>query len=395
MELSKRLQRMKPSATLAMTQRARELKATGKEVISLSIGEPDFNTPDFIKEAAKKAIDENYTHYPPVPGYPELREAVCYKFKRDNKLDYKPSQVVVSTGAKQSIYNVFQCILNPGDEVLLPTPFWVSYADIVKVSGGIPVYVKTSVENDFKITEELLESAVSPRTKAIIYSSPNNPSGNMYGLEELKAIVKVAERHNFLILSDEIYEHIIYGEKPVSIATLPGAYERTVTINGLAKAYAMTGWRIGFIGAPEELAKACNTMQGQVTSGANSIAQRAAITALKSNPAEMKYMIEAFEKRKNLMMEWCQKIPEFKVSEPKGAFYIFPDISSVFGKTFKGKKIENADDFVDLLLNEIYVATVSGTAFGMDNCFRISYAASEENLNEAMSRIQRFLSELS
>lgn len=391
MQLSNRLENLQPPATIAMTQKAREYKAQGKDVISLSIGEPDFDTPDFIKEAAKKAIDENYSHYPPVAGFPELKEAIIRKFKRDNNIDYKPSQIVVSTGAKQSIYNTFQCILSDGDEVIIPTPYWVTYADIVEISGGKPVFVQTTVESKFKASVEMLEKAISPKTKALIFSSPNNPSGCVYSKEELHEIAKFAKKHDLIIVSDEIYEHIVYGEKMTSIASFPEAYDRTVTINGLSKAFAMTGWRIGYIGAPEKIAKACDTLQSQVTSGANSIAQRAAITALDADLSEIQYMIDAFEKRRALMMKWVEEIEDFKMPEPEGAFYIFPDVSATFGKTYKGKLVQNADDLSMLILDEAYVSTVSGSAFGMDNCLRISYAASEEQLNEAMRRIKELL----
>lgn len=391
MQLSTRLQELSPSATLLMTQKARELNEEGHDVISLSIGEPDFNTPDFIKEAAKRAIDENYSHYTPVSGYPELKDAIIRKFKRDNNLDYKPSQIIVSTGAKQSIYNVFQSIIGPGDEVIVPAPYWVTYTDIIKLSGGKPVIVETTVDTGFKATREMLEAAVTPNCKAIIFSSPNNPSGCVYNNEELHEIAKFAKKHDLIIISDEIYEHIIYREKPVSIATIEEAYDRTVTINGLSKAFAMTGWRIGYIGAPEWIAKACETLQGQVTSGTNSIAQRAAITALDADISQIKYMVNAFEKRRKLMMEWVKEIPDFQMAEPEGAFYLFPNVSSTFGKTYNGTLIKNADDLAMLFLEEAHVSTVSGSAFGNNNCLRISYAASEETLNEAMRRIKTLL----
>lgn len=392
MELSLRVKDSAPSATLAMAQKARELRAQGNDVISLSIGEPDFNTPDFIKEAAKKAIDENYSHYTPVSGYPETKEAIIRKFKKDNGLDYKPSQIVVSTGAKQSLYNIFQSIITEGDEVIIPTPYWVTYSDIVKISGGVPKYVETSIETGFKVTEEMLENSVSPKSKAIIFSSPNNPSGAVYDLKELQIIAGFAKRHDLIIIADEIYEHIIYSGKNISIASLPEAYDRTVTVNGLSKAFAMTGWRLGYIGAPEWIAKACELIQGQVTSGANSITQRAAITALDSDISQIQYMIDAFKKRKELMMDWMSKIPALKVAEPMGAFYMFPDVTGTFGKTYCGRTIYTADDLTSLLLEEALVATVSGSAFGDRNCIRISYAASEEQLNEAMMRIKKILS---
>lgn len=392
MQLSNRLEHLQPPATIAMTQKAREYRAQGKDVISLSIGEPDFDTPDFIKEAAKKAIDENYSHYPPVAGYPELKEAIIRKFKRDNGIEYKPNQIVVSTGAKQSIYNTFQCILSPGDEVIIPTPFWVTYADIIELSGGKPVYVNTSVETHFKANVEMLEKAITPKSKAIIFSSPNNPSGAVYSKEELHEIAKFAQKHDLIIVSDEIYEHIIYGQKMTSIASFPEAYDRTVTVNGLSKAFAMTGWRIGYIGAPAFIAKACDTLQSQVTSGANSIAQRAAITALDADLSQIQYMIDAFKKRRALMMDWVKEIDAFQMPEPEGAFYIFPDVSATFGKTIHGKLIQNSSDLANLILDEAFVSTVPGSAFGMDNCLRISYAASEAQLNEAMRRIRELLS---
>lgn len=393
MQLSSRLQKLQPPATIAMTQKAREYKAQGKDVISLSIGEPDFDTPDFIKEAAKVAIEENYSHYPPISGYPELKEAIVHKFKRDNNIDYKPSQIVVSTGAKQSIYNAFQCIIEEGDEVIIPVPYWVTYADIVRLAGGVPVFVETSIDNGFTATAEMIEKAVTSKTKAVIYSSPCNPSGSVYTHQELKEIAVLAEKHDLIVISDEIYEHIVYGQKSTSIASFPEAYDRTVTVNGLSKAYAMTGWRIGYIGAPEWIAKACDTLQSQVTSGANSIAQRAAITALMADPSQTHYMIEAFENRRKLMMDLAREIPGFKVHEPKGAFYLFPDVSHLFGKTFRGKTIRNSDDLANLILDEAHVSTVPGSAFGIDDCLRISYAASEEQLREAIRRIQETLSD--
>ncbi|WP_322971010.1 pyridoxal phosphate-dependent aminotransferase [Faecalibacter sp. LW9] len=393
MQLSKRLQNLKPSATIAMSAKARELKAQGLDIISLSIGEPDFNTPDFIKDAAKKALDENYTAYTPIAGYPELKEAIVKKFKRDNQIDYTANQIVVSTGAKQSIYNVLQAIVDDGDEVIIPTPYWVSYSDIVELSGGTPKFVEATLENDFKITPAQLEAAITDKTKAIIYSSPCNPSGSVYTKEELQGLATVLAKHpNVIIISDEIYEHIVYGEKNVSIASFPEVYNQTVTVNGLAKAFAMTGWRIGFIGAPAWLAKACETLQGQVTSGTNAIAQRAAITALEADPSSVKYMIDAFAERRELMIGWAKEIPGFKVNEPKGAFYLFPDVSETFGKTYNGVTINNADDLALYILEYAQVAIVSGSAFGSKECIRISYAASVEELQEAMSRIKKALS---
>ena len=392
MQLSKRLQNLKPSATIAMSAKARELKSQGIDVISLSIGEPDFNTPDFIKEAAKKAIDENYSGYPPIAGYADLKETICKKFKRDNNIEYNANQIVVSTGAKQSIYNVLQAIVDEGSEVIVPTPYWVSYSDIVELSGGTPIFVEGTLEADFKITPAQLEAAITDKTRAIIYSSPCNPSGSVYTKEELQALATVLAKYpNVIIISDEIYEHIVYGEKNVSIASFPEVYNQTVTVNGLAKAFAMTGWRIGFIGAPAWLAKACETLQGQVTSGANSIAQRAAITALEADPSSVQYMVDAFAERRELMLGWAKEIPTFKVNEPEGAFYLFPDVTATFGKTYKGITINNADDLALYLLEHAQVAVVSGSAFGSKNCIRMSYAASVEELQEAMTRIKNAL----
>ncbi len=391
--LSDRINNLSTSQTLAMAALARELKAQGKDIISLSLGEPDFNTPDFIKDAAKKAIDENYSTYSPVDGYMELKEAICRKFKRDNNLDYKPVNIVVSTGAKQSLYNVAQCMLNDGDEVILPAPFWVSYSEIIKMSGGIPVEVPTSIEDDFKMTAAQLEAAITPKTKMIWYSSPCNPSGSVYSREEFTALAKVLEKHpKIFIVADEIYEHINFSGTFCSIASIPGMFERTITVNGVAKAFAMTGWRIGYIGAPEFIAKACTKMQGQVTSGANSIAQRATITAVDADPKVLKYMVDAFHSRRDLVVGLIREIPGLKINVPEGAFYVFPDVSSFFGKTLRGILIKNADDFSMYLLSEANVATVTGDAFGNPNCIRFSYATSEELLTEAMRRIKEVLS---
>jgi aspartate aminotransferase len=390
--LSDRINNLAVSQTLAMAALARELKAQGKDIISLSLGEPDFNTPDFIKEAAKKAIDENYSTYSPVEGYLELKEAICKKFKRDNNLDYKPSQIVVSTGAKQSLYNIAQCMLNEGDEVILPAPYWVSYFEIIKLSGGVPVEVPTSVESDFKITPEQLEATITPKTKMMWFSSPCNPSGSVYNREELTALGKVLEKYpNIYIVSDEIYEHINFSGTFCSIASVPGMLERTITVNGVAKAFAMTGWRIGYIGAPEFIAKACTKMQGQVTSGANSIAQRATITAVEANPSVLNEMVAAFKNRRDLVVGLVNQIPGFKLNVPEGAFYVFPDVSYYFGKTVKGTEIKNATDFSMFLLSEANVATVTGDAFGNPNCIRFSYATSETLLTEAMRRIKEAL----
>ena len=391
--LSDRINNLAVSQTLAMAALARELKAQGKDIISLSLGEPDFNTPEFIKEAAKKAIDENYSTYTPVEGYLELKEAICKKFKRDNNLEYKPSQIVVSTGAKQSLYNIAQVMLNDGDEVILPAPYWVSYYEIIKLSGGVPVEVPTSVESDFKITPEQLEAAITPKTKMMWFSSPCNPSGSVYNREELMALAKVLEKHpHVYVVSDEIYEHINFSGTFCSIASIPGMLERTITVNGVAKAFAMTGWRIGYIGAPEFIAKACTKIQGQVTSGANSIAQRATITAVEADPSVLNEMVTAFKNRRDLVVGLVKEIPGFKLNVPEGAFYVFPDVSSYFGKTLKGQLIKDATDFSMFLLAEANVATVTGDAFGNPNCIRFSYATSEALLTEAMRRIKEAVS---
>lgn len=390
--LSDRINNLSTSQTLAMAALARELKAQGKDIISLSLGEPDFNTPDFIKEAAKTAIDQNYSQYTPVDGYGELKEAICRKFKRDNNLDYKPANIVVSTGAKQSLYNIAQVMLNDGDEVILPAPYWVSYYEIIKLSGGIPVEVPTSVDTDFKITPEELEKAITPKTKMIWYSSPCNPSGSVYSREELTALSKVLEKHpNIFIVADEIYEHINFSGTFCSVASIPGMFDRTITVNGVAKAFAMTGWRIGYIGAPEFIAKACTKMQGQVTSGANSIAQRATIAAVDADPKVLNEMVTAFHKRRDLVVGLMKEIPGIKLNVPEGAFYVFPDVSSFFKKTLRGTTIHNADDFSMYLLSEANVATVTGDAFGNPNCIRMSYATSEDLLTEAIKRIKEVL----
>ena len=391
--LSDRINNLSTSQTLAMAALARELKAQGKDIISLSLGEPDFNTPDFIKEAAKKAIDENYSTYSPVDGYMDLKESICRKFKRDNNLDYKPANVVVSTGAKQSLYNIAQCMINDGDEVILPAPYWVSYFEIIKMAGGIPVEVPTTVDSDFKITPEQLEKAITPKTKMIWYSSPCNPSGSVYNREELTALSKVIlnQKQEIYVVSDEIYEHINFSGTFCSIASIPGMFDRTITVNGVAKAFAMTGWRIGYIGAAEFIAKACTKMQGQVTSGANSIAQRATIAAVDADPKVLNDMVSAFKNRRDLVVGLVKDIPGFKLNVPEGAFYVFPDVSYYFGKSLRGTLINNADDFSMYLLSEANVATVTGEAFGNSNCIRFSYATSEELLSEAMKRIKEAL----
>ena len=390
--LSDRINNLSTSQTLAMAAKARELKAQGIDIISLSLGEPDFNTPDFIKEAAIKAIHENYSTYTPVEGYVELKEAICRKFKRDNDLDYKPSQIVVSTGAKQSLYNIAQVMLNDGDEVILPAPYWVSYFEIIKLSGGVPVEVPTSVDTDFKMTPDQLEAAITPKTKMMWFSSPCNPSGSVYSREELTALAKVLEKYpNIYVVSDEIYEHINFSGTFCSIGSVQGMLDRTITVNGVAKAFAMTGWRIGYIGAPEFIAKACTKIQGQVTSGANSIAQRATITAVDADPSVLNDMVKAFHGRRDLVVDLLKEIPGVKINVPEGAFYVFPDMSHFFGKTLRGVAINNADDLSMYLLAEANVATVTGDAFGNPNCIRISYATSEDLLKEAFKRIKEAL----
>lgn len=387
--LSERVKNLATSQTLAMAAKARELRGQGKDVIGLSLGEPDFNIPDFIKEAAKKAIDKNYNSYTPVDGYLDLKKAIIKKFERDNGLIYSPSQIVVSTGAKQALYNIASVLINPGDEVILPCPYWVSYADIVKLKGGIPVEVKTDIENDFKMTGAQLENAITEKTKMIWFSSPCNPSGSVYSDEELLALSKVLENYeNIFIVSDEIYEHINYQGGHNSIGTYNAVKDRTITVNGVSKAFAMTGWRIGYIGAPEWIARACNKVQGQVTSGANCIAQRAVITALNENPDKIEYMVEEFKARRDLILELLGEIKGFNCNIPDGAFYVFPDISHYFGRTIDGFEINNASDMSMFLLEKALVATVTGNAFGNPNCIRISYAASKEQIVEAVKRIK-------
>ncbi|GAA0755981.1 pyridoxal phosphate-dependent aminotransferase [Psychroflexus lacisalsi] len=392
-QLSDKIQKLETSATLAMAAKARELKAEGKDIIGLSLGEPDFNTPDFIKESAIKAINDNYNSYTPVDGYEDLKKAIKGKFKRDNNLDYGLNQIVVSTGAKQSLYNVASVLLNKGDEVILPCPYWVSYSDIVKLNGGIPVEVQTDIDQDFKMTPDQLKSAITPKTKMIWYSSPCNPSGSVYSKDELKALAEVLKDHpDIIIVSDEIYEHINFGNERFSMAEIPEMYNRTVTVNGVSKAFAMTGWRIGYIGAPEKIANACKKLQGQVTSGANCIAQRAVITALEAPLDKIQYMIDKFKSRRKLILDLIETIPGFECNEPEGAFYVFPNVSSFFGKTYNGKLIENATDFSMFLLEVANVATVTGEAFGNPDCIRISYAASESDIKEAMERIKKSIS---
>jgi len=390
--LSDRITNMSTSATLAMAAKARELRNSGKDIIGLSLGEPDFNIPDFIKDAAKQAIDDNYSSYSPVDGYADLKQAVANKFKRDNNLTYGLNQIVVSTGAKQSLANIAMCMINKGDEVILPAPYWVSYSDIVKLAEGTPVEVPTSIDTDFKMTPQQLEAAITPNTKMMWFSSPCNPSGSVYNKEELEGLAEVLKKHpNIYVVSDEIYEHINFRGGHVSIAGIEGMYDRTITVNGVSKAFAMTGWRIGYIGAPEFIAKACTKFQGQNTSGANAIAQRATIAALDAPVSKIQFMIDEFHKRRDLVLELLGEIEGFNVNVPEGAFYVFPDISSFFGKTLKGTTINNASDFSLYLLENANVATVTGEAFGNANCIRISYAASEKELREAMARIKAIL----
>ena len=388
--LSERIKSLPASATLAMAAKARELKNEGKDIIGLSLGEPDFNTPDFIKEAAIEAINADYNSYTPVDGYAELKEAICTKFKRDNGLEYAPNQIVVSTGAKQSIANVVQVLINPGDDVLLVAPYWVSYSAMVILAEGNPIEIRSGIETDFKITAEQLAAAITPKTKLVMLNSPNNPSGSMYTKEEYEALAAVLEQHpDIYVLSDEIYEHIHYDNAtPFSFAAIPSMYDRTITVNGLAKAFAMTGWRIGYLGGPAWIAKACTKIQGQVTSGTNCIAQRAAITAVQAPVGKIKYMVDEFDFRRKRIIELLEEIEGFEVNVPKGAFYVFPDISSFFGKKLNGKQIENASDFAMYLLEEANVATVTGDAFGCPNNIRISYAASLEEIEEAIRRIR-------
>lgn len=392
-QLSDRINSLPVSETLAMAAKARELKEQGKDIISLSLGEPDFNTPDFIKEAAIQAIHDNYSSYSPVDGYVDLKKAICEKFKRDNNVVYQPNQIVVSTGAKQSIANVAMVLLNPGDEVLLPAPYWVSYSAISILAEATYKEIPSTVETDFKITPAQLEAAITPKTKMVFFNSPNNPSGTIYSEAEYRALAEVLEKHpNIFILSDEIYEHINYGEPNFSFAAIPSMYNRTITVNGVAKAFAMTGWRIGYIGAPEWIAKACTKMQGQITSGANSIAQRATIVALQAPVSKIKYMVDEFRSRRDIVIDLLREIDGFKLNVPGGAFYVFPDVSAFFGKEIKGYKIANAADFSMFLLAEANVATVTGDAFGAPTCIRISYAASEAQLREAIKRIKQALS---
>lgn len=394
-QISDRVNNLAESETLAMASRSRELKLAGKDIISLSLGEPDFDTPDFIKEAAKRGIDENYSKYMPVPGYLDLRESICAKFKRDNDLTYTPDQIVVSTGAKQSLINVILSLVNPGDEVIIPAPYWVSYIEQVRMAGGIPVVIETSIEQDFKVTGAQLKAALTPKSKLMIFSNPCNPTGSAYTKEELADVAAVvAATENFYVISDEIYEHIIFEGKNVSFATFPGVYDKTITVNGVSKAFAMTGWRVGYIGAPKAIAAACTKIQGQYTSGTGSISQRATKAAVEADPSQIQYMVDAFKTRRDLVLGLLNEIEGVKTNTPTGAFYVFPDFSSFFGKSYNGRVIANATDLSMYLLDEALVALVTGDAFGDPKCLRLSYATSSDILTEAISRLKIALAKL-
>lgn len=394
-KLSQRLNRLQPSATLAMSQKSNEMKARGIDIINMSIGEPDFNTPEAIKEAAKKAIDDNYSHYSPVPGYPVLRNAIVDKLKRENGLEYTPAQILCSNGAKQSVCNTLMALINDGDEVIIPAPYWVSYPQMVKLAGGNPISIEATIEQDFKITPAQLEAAITPRTKALILCSPSNPTGSVYSFEELTGLAEVLKKYpEIIVLSDEIYEHINYSGRHASIAQVPGMKDNTVIINGVSKAYAMTGWRIGFIAAPEWIVKGCNKLQGQYTSGPCSVSQIAAAAAFAGNQECVEKMRQAFERRKDLIVSLAKDIPGFEVNMPDGAFYIFPKISSYFGKSYETRTIQTSTDFAMFLLEVAHVASVGGDDFGSPNCIRLSYATSEENIREAMKRIRETVAHL-
>ena len=394
-QLSDRLNRLAPSATLAMSQKSNEMKAQGIDVINMSVGEPDFNTPDHIKAAAKKAIDDNYSRYSPVPGYPDLRKAIAAKLKNENGLDYTINEILVSNGAKQSVCNTLMALVNDGDEVIIPTPYWVSYPQMVKLAGGNPVFVNAGFEQNFKMTPEQLEAAITPKTKMLILCSPSNPTGSVYSQEELTSLAEVIKKHDGMyVLADEIYEHINYIGKHASIATVEGMKERSIIVNGVSKAYAMTGWRIGYIAAPEWIVKGCNKLQGQYTSGPCSVSQKAAEAAYTLEQGCVEDMRQAFERRRNLIVELAKNIPGLEVNIPEGAFYIFPKCSSFFGKSNGEKTINNSTDFALYLLEEAHVATVGGDAFGDKECFRMSYATSDENIKEAMRRIKEILAKL-
>ena len=394
-QLSDRLQRLAPSATLAMSQKSSEMKAQGIDVINMSVGEPDFNTPDHIKEAAKKAIDENYSRYSPVPGYPDLRKAIVAKLKNENNLDYSVNEVLVSNGAKQSVCNTIMALVNPGDEVIIPAPYWVSYPQMAKLAGGTPVIVEAGFDQNFKMTPEQLEAAITPKTRLIILCSPSNPTGSVYSKEELKGLADVIKRHDDLfVLAGEIYEHINYIGKHESIAQFEGMKERSIIVNGVSKAYAMTGWRIGYIAAPEWIVKGCNKLQGQYTSGPCSVSQKAAEFAYTQSQECVEQMRQAFERRRNLIVQLAKDIPGLEVNVPEGAFYLFPKCSSFYGKSNGDTVINNSSDLALYLLEKGHVATVGGDAFGDPECFRMSYATSDENIREAMRRIKDALAEL-
>lgn len=394
-ELSNRLNRLAPSQTLAMSQKSGEMKAQGIDVINMSVGEPDFNTPDHIKEAAKKAVDENFSRYSPVPGYMDLRKAIVAKLKNENNLDYTTSEILVSSGAKQSVCNTVMALVNDGEEVIIPAPYWVSYPQMVKLAGGTPVIVNAGFEQNFKMTPEQLEAAITPRTRMLILCSPSNPTGSVYTKDELEALAEVIKRHDDLfVLADEIYEHINYVGKHESIAQFPGMKERTIIVNGVSKAYAMTGWRIGFIAAPEWIVKGCNKLQGQYTSGPCSVSQKAAEAAYTTSQECVETMRKAFERRRDLIVKLAKEIPGLEVNCPQGAFYLFPKCSGFYGKSYEGKTINNSTDLAMFLLEEGHVATVGGDAFGDPECFRMSYATSDDNIREAMRRIKETLAKL-
>lgn len=391
-KVSDRLNRLAPSATLAMSQKSGEMKAQGIDVINLSVGEPDFNTPEHIKEAAKRAIDENFSKYSPVPGYVELRKAIADKLKNENGLQYSTNEILVSNGAKQSVCNTVMALVNDGEEVIIPAPYWVSYPQMVKLAGGVPVIVEAGFEQNFKMTPEQLEAAITPKTRMIILCSPSNPTGSVYSAKELEALAEVVKRHDGLyVLADEIYEHINYVGKHSSIAHVDGMRERTIIVNGVSKAYAMTGWRIGFIAAPEWIVKACNKLQGQYTSGPCSVSQKAAEAAYTTSQECVETMRKAFERRRDLIVELASQIPGLEVNKPEGAFYLFPKCSSFYGKSYEGKTINNSTDLAMFLLETGHVATVGGDAFGDPDCFRMSYATSDDNIREAMRRIKETL----
>lgn len=395
--VSDRINQLSESQTIAMAKRSRELQAEGKDIISLSLGEPDFNTPDFVKEAAKQAIDDNYSFYTPVSGYLELREAIAKKFKRDNQLTYSPNQIVVSTGAKQSIANVVLSLVNPGDEVILPAPYWVSYYEIIKMAEGIPVVINSGIESDFKITAQQLKGAMTAKTKMMIYSSPCNPTGSIYSKSELESLAEViATKKDFYVIADEIYEHINFVGKHESLAQFETIYDQVITINGVSKGFAMTGWRLGYIGAPEWIAKACDKIQGQFTSATSSITQRAVIAAMEMDPktSEIATMKDAFRRRRDYMIERLSTMNGVVINQPEGAFYVFPNIEALFGKTWEGGTIQTATDLSMYLLEKAEVALVTGEAFGSPECIRISYATSMDVLIEAMNRMEKALKEL-